>query len=389
MAIRVYNTKQQELNSKKISELFLFSTNDFAGLISDVETPVICSADCWKWNEEFDGKEISLVGNGVSIGFDVDATKEYTYVVTNNSSTGVWGFDITVPNINASVVTNTFTPPNASLSFIPADSVTRDWMYFIVENPTGNPSFNGYYEFEGNNRYVETQDTEVDDEKVYYVRGGESYTVTNARFIVPGTTTDIFTTFDYFGNTIRVTEDRFFIPVCGHNATGYIPMLFNRDKAGYESFLSARTYMYLLKALGDQFVWRKGGKILGDIGNLNVTDNAITNKFHTTGRDDEIVPEARFINNGDIVIQSPAFTGIRPQAGDLSLQDVLRMDTTTGKVYVCTDFVTTIERGGTGATNEGDARQNLNITSGTSDPSGEPTRSVGGADIGAIYLKIL
>ena len=44
--------------------------------------------------------------------------------------------------------------------------------YVAVEEPTGNPSENGYYELVGND-YILSEDTTVDDEKTYYVKETE------------------------------------------------------------------------------------------------------------------------------------------------------------------------------------------------------------------------
>ncbi len=378
MAIRIYNTKQQELNSNKIAELFLFSTNDFSGLVSNVIEPITILEDGWKWDESLEGKEATLVGNGINIGYDVENTV-YTSV-----GTGVWGFDITIPDSNASIVTNQLSSVNASFQFIEVQSIVKDYVYFIVEYPSGSPATNGYYELL-NNEYVLSEDAEVDDTKVYYVRGGENFVVTGAKFPLPQSQL-LTTNFEYYGNTVRITDNRFFIPVCGHTSAGYMTMIFNRDKAGYESFLAARTYAYLLKEMGNKFVWRAGGETVGDIGDLNITGNKITNKNHSE-RNGELHMTA--LSNLATVIQSPSFTDIRVTPQNSSIAGSLQIAPGTGEVFINRVPVVSILNGGTSATSESQARNNLNIKSGTTTPTSAPKKSDGSTDYGAIYLKIL
>ena len=364
MAIYVYNTKQQALNSKKIAELFSFTSNDFAGLISNLQFPIVAGENSWSWAPSLINTQAALMGGGVDIAYDVDDT-----VYAFNYECSIWGLEIGVPDPNANIATNTY--GKAVITEIPCTSIGRDNLYFIINFPSGNPSEKAYYEFTENG-YVLSEDTEVQEGKVYY------FMLENEVFKVSGATfaeLEQAKSFDYYGNTVWITSERFFIPFCGIYNGEIIPMLFNRDKSGYESFLTARTYYNLLMELGNQFVWRVGGPTLGDVGDLNITDNYITNKENA---------------EDGVKVDRPTITNTTATT-NLPLADKLLYVDENGKIYRSNDnYIVTINHGGTGGNREDMARKGLGFTYGTEDPSAEPKKRVDGTtDIGAVYFKLL
>jgi hypothetical protein len=242
-----------------------------------------------------------------------------------------------------------------------------------VNFPSGNPSAKNYYEY-GENGYVKSQDTSVVDGKEYY------YQLENEVFVIIGAAfanTGQPKTFEYYGNTCWITNDRFFIPFCGLCNGEVIPMLFNRDKTGYESFLTARTYYHLLQELGNKFVWRVGGETLGDVGDLNITDNYITNKKNT---------------EDGVKIDRPILTNVSTSGTSQSmyLADSMLILDENGMLRKAVDYRVPVDHGGTAAKNQGGARLNLGFSNGTTDPEAPPTPRVdGNVDIGAVYFKIL
>ena len=373
MAIYVYNTKQQELNSKKLAELISFSSNDFSGLISNIQDPIVIESDEWRWNVSLQNTLVDFMGGGVDIGYDIP-TDSYSFTQQGCS---VYGLVITVPSVTSNPTTNVYNTENAYLAEIPCSNIEVKDLFIMVSNPIGDPSQKNYYEYSNTGNYILSSDTSVDLSKVYYYKiSNESFKVTDAEF-------DSSTTisFEYFGNTVWVNKSsgKFFIPFCGKIDNGeYISMIFNRDKAGYESFLSARTYYNLLMELGNKFVFRSGGEKLGDIGQLNITDNKITNQADPTS---------------GVSIDKPIFSGVEISNEPADLNRLVLLNDTSGLVYKTNDkYIIPIKHGGTSAGEKDKARENLGFYVGPDDPNviGKvPLKTDSTKDINAIYFKIL
>ena len=377
MAIYVYNTKQQALTSKKIAELFSFTSNDFAGLISNSEQPIVFSENTWYWNPELQNTLAKFMGGGVDIEYDIPVSPSpqgADEIYPKSFTPGgyyMWGLDIGVPADDSTIQTNNYTA--AKIVEVACSNIEIKNLYIVVNYPSGNPEENGYYEYDPSTEtYILSSDTEVDLSKEYYYEiADETFQVTNAAF-----SNNDPISFEYYGNTVWITNNRFFIPFCfiDENGNTY-SMLFNRDKTGYESFLSARTYYHLLNELGNQFVFRIGGPEKGDIGDLNITNNVIKNKVdEDTG----------------IEIKKPIFDIYQATDPD-DLNHILLRNETSGKIYK-TDpaYIIPIKHGGTSANSVEIARTNLGFNYGATDPSGIPTKiDTGEVDEGAVYFKLL
>ena len=475
MAIYVYNTKQQELNSKKLAELFSFASNDFCGLISSAETPIDIdiSNNSWDWSTgAFTENQIKLMGGGVNIAYEKGTDTYPKFFNFDNSTSGIYGFDITIPDTNASILTNSYQNLYANLRQVACSNIELVPLISPVMNPSGNPNEKGYYEltsviteslpivdaevrgvytvshyikeivsitYDGNiisnysidendttyrtikiNRRVDTTsgvdtievvyrtngpsyvlspDTSIiENKKYYYALENNAFRVIGAKFDSEGVT------FDYYGNTVWISKpsNRFFIPICGKSQDGTLySMIFNRDKEGYESFLTARTYYQLIKDLGDQFVWRVGGETLGDIGDLNITDNIIKNKSVNTGV--EIVNP--IFNGKELDTKSyREYSGTKYNVDNIlsnvNLNKVLLVDEDNNIKVTDNTYKIPISHGGTGGGTPTIARKNLNILYGEEDPNeaniipyrltlATDTDKGKTKDYGALYFKIL
>lgn len=411
MAFHVYNTKQQALNAQKLAELFSFISNDFAGLVSTEQTPIIFGENSWSWNISL-APTINFIGGGINVDFDFpEDSNVYTFTGTNN----LYGIDIVVPSDSSSISTDIYN--FARIDSVHCEDIKIENLYTVISNPSGSPSINGYYEYVENiethtGEYILSEDTQVDTSKVYY------YEIENSLFTIEGVEFHSLSdgvsvlnsqSFSYYGNTIWIDKSagRFFIPICGKDKNdNLISLIFNRDKVGYESFLSARTYYSLLKELSNKFVFRAGGKTLGDIGQLNVTDNNITNRNGGT-----INIESAYLNNIPVISDSAMeerfennteidrYTGLLMVGSDIT--DTNNNVAKEGRIQRISDnYKIPIRHGGTSSSDKDSARKKLDIfydsrtpVSGATSKSDEytynPKKVNGDPDYGALWFKII
>ncbi len=369
MAIYVYNTKQQGLNSKKLSELLSFLSNDFGGLISNTETPTKLIENSnpkkWEWDSSLANESVlNLVGGGISFDYQFDSNDPNTFNPSETYPAIMYGFDITIPSKDSSILTDVYS--NASLRAVGCQN--------IEEVPLSE---------------------EYEELTQFYITGAVL------------TTPDKAVNFYYYGNTYWIDEDksRFFIPICGLDANGsFHSMIFNRDKSSYESFLTARTYYQLLRDLGEKFVWRTGGESVGDIGQLNITDNIITNKDNESDGVEIIQPliECDELNTESFRYQyKPESESNRNHILANQKMDRLLLLGENGKIKVADGlYKIPVSHGGTGGGFPEAARENINILFGSADPNQagyipyrltSATNPDGGLskDVGALYFKIL
>lgn len=417
MAINVYNTKQQALNAEKLAELFSFSTNDFGGLVSS-DLPIAFSKDAnnkwmWSWVGE-EGDTFKFIGGGI----DIDYIKEPNEVGRTLENNYFYALHVTVPDPSASITTDKYSVNNAIITQFSCTDIIQSDIYLPVIIPTGNPKYDGYYEYvlqyievqnpegnpseqgwyeydELNDDYIVSQDTqvdlektyyineyiyirsndeEVDNEKVYYTKAPECIVVLkNVDVNGTGTYRDI----EYYGNTCWVSNNSFIIPICGWNTSYETPivLVFNRNKTGYESFLTARTYYHILKQLEDIFVFRAGGPTKGDIGQLNITNNIISNK-----------------DESNVSIDSPKLLNIDNSVVNEISRNILLTDDDGNVMKSSPQYIIPVQHGGTSSNNRSQARKNLGIYYGKGTPEnvvGVPKKFDGSVDTGAVYFKIL
>ncbi len=442
MAFYIYNTKNRILNAEKLTELLSFVSNDFAGIIAEdwvescLRNPTVYIhdetdpeniKDYWTWNQELFDKQVTFMGGGVNIGYDVPSPVFSSDLSGLNK--GYWpcedkclfGLDVILSDSNSSISSNV---GNVSIISIPYTNISKVDVHIVVSNPYGNPSEKGYYEYDtDNDTYVLTEDTEVIPNKVYYyVVEKEAFKVEEAIFPSreDGIRVNNAVTFEYYGNTIWIQKninyngskaDRFFIPICYSQLDGtsyeYESMIFRRDKSGYESFLSARTYYNLLSELNTKYVYRSGGEEVGDIGKLNITDNTLK---RNDSNSDVVDIHGLYLHNIPVIDNSSArpdrqyVSNLLTIGGvDSSYDDELYSGSKKGRIYRSSDnFVIDRSHGGTGALDIDEARNNLHIMYGDNIPTDNeelsrtpgytfvrPTKLNGSIDYGAIWFKLL
>ena len=165
--LHVYNTKQQALNARKIAELFSFTSNDFGGMVSSVENPVVFSTENsynWSWNTNL-GTQLHFIGGGVDISCDIDLAESWTFIqdTSENKKYYMWGLDVTIPSDKSSIITDVYDSNSAKIAQIACQEITFDYLYAAIEYPSGNPHEKEYYEYSDLElNYVISEDTEVD-----------------------------------------------------------------------------------------------------------------------------------------------------------------------------------------------------------------------------------
>ena len=388
MAIRIYNTKQQGLNANKLSKILSFTDNNFSGLISEcknasgevVDSITINSNNTWQWNSILENTVISFLSGGILVDYDVPISsnaqlesEEDRYPKEFANKNCMWGMLVYVNDDNTNILSHL----KPQIIQVQCGKIELVNQYFEILEPYGNPSLQSYYEKvlvlnpnENSESYIESEDTVVDPSKTYYYKlESSTYRITNPN--ITGLTTS--TVWEYYGNTLWIKEgDSFFIPfVCKDDSNNISSMVFNRDGKSYESFLCLRTYYQLLRGFNDTFVWRKGGKTLGDIGNLNITGNIISNK-----------------EGGRVIIDKLSLSNLN--SGNLSRLLTLSAD---DQIEVTTNYIMPIGGGGTGANNTQTAKNNLGFYYGTSDPNVVAPRKQDGSSIipipGDVYFQII
>lgn len=422
MAFNIYNTEYQSLNAKKMAELLSFATDDFAGVIttgwteSAIQTPTSYNQekDSWCWNQTIKNEQITFVGGGINIGYDIPAINDTEgtgrFKYPDNDDIYIAGLDVIVPHSKASILSDN---GRIWLTYVKCSSVKKTNRYVVVASPSGNPAQKGYYEYNAYGEYVITKNTTVESGKVYYYQiQNETFSVKDALFVDRTRSVTALLPardFQYYGNTIWIqrgilytdesnntsTVDRFFIPICYRykssedNKLHGVSMIFRRDKSSYQTILSADAYNNLLQECGDKFVWRTGGTTdyprRGDIGTLNITGRTI-----------------KSIDDGLVIISKPKFINttriedkkVGRRADGLTNLVVLD-DGIPKKIH--NNFVIGRSHGGTGANDINSARANMHFYSGRIHPAESskdyvkrPKRLDGKtADIGAIYFKII
>ena len=507
MGFHVYNTPNQALKAEKLAEILSYISNDFAGVVVDdlsdsaLNSPTLIdyieiedpsgnpqnnnyyeyldgigyfpSKDTsvqlektyyrytgyWIWNKWLQGKQITFIGGGINIGYDVpspnyeDSSEDAGYwQFPADGNEYIYGIDVIVPSDNASISSDA---GRVWLTYAKYDNIYKTNLYITVDNPSGNPNTKGYYEYismtavqdpTGNPhdngwyenigkvnedpKYVITNDTAVDPNKVYYIDyiltedtqvvsdkvyyyviKNEAVRVENAVFVNRDNREDspVFLdplTFEYYGNTVWIQKEgftyngvkakRFFIPLCYRSLNsmgGYYNnnIVFRRDNKSYNSFLSARTYYNLLDELSGKFVHRSGGRTKGDIGYLNVTGATI--KRHDYDDFDHVVSINRLHLTGIPVKENTNADKTRQYVSNMLVlggtgeanNDPVRGGYKRGRIYRTSDnWVISLKHGGTGAIDRDEARKKLHFYYDTRIPTGSETK---GKEPGYYYIR--
>ena len=311
MSFQLYNLKNEKLNSSELRRLLNFCADNYAGVLAK-DTPVKLYPDSKEWDFGTNNN-LNFLGEGVLFNYQGTRSKE---VLANN--------ELAVLEVN-----------------------TDTKLFNILSE-----------EADHNISFKKVQCTAIVKEEVKKddVVVGYDYTLT-----IDGKK------YDYRANALIVDENIFYIPLVLNNNGTLELLLQNRDKSSLESFLTADSYAKLKKYMDETFVWRKGGVGIGNVGDLNITDDTITN----------------IKGNNSININIRKFRLPSIIEDTSSKIDVLVRGAND---TVGTREAVPVENGGTNATERGQAKKNLGIQYGKENPS---QGFVGVAKEGDIYFKIL
>lgn len=311
MSFQIYNLKNEQLNSTELRRLLNFCADNYAGVLSK-DTPVKLYPD----NKEWDfgtNNNLNFIGEGIL--FNYQGTKNKEVLANNELAVLEVNTDTKLFNILSESADN-----NISFKKVACTSIVK-------------------------------AEVKKDDVVVGY-----DYTLT-----IDGKA------YEYRANALIVNDHVFYIPLVLNNNGTLELLLQNRDKSSLESFLTADSYAKLKKYMDETFVWRVGGAEKGNVGDLNITDDTITNHKGDNS-----------ININIRKFRLPSLIEDKSNRIDILVRGA---NDTLG-----TRIALPIENGGTGATTKQLAKFNLGFQYGTQDPS---HGFVGTSQEGDIYFKIL
>ena len=184
-----------------------------------------------------------------------------------------------------------------------------------------------------------------------------------------------------------INDNTFIIPLFFSINNELIQSVIVKNKDDFEKLLSLSTYNNLKKYLDENFVWSTGGEEWvkdsfnqnlhrkGDIGNLLISGNTIYNNQYYES--EPHYPDVVDIYN----------LKIGSLASSNNTEHTKLVIDTNGNISVNRKYQTPISNGGTSADNKRDAKRNLGIFYGISDPN---TKSPTDNPIsGDVYFKII
>lgn len=372
MSTKIFNLKNQKLSADKLREVLLFNSNNYGGIIAET-SPISIS-----------GSTASLIAPVTFLcgGALINQTSDVSY--TFNSSNELWYLEVSLNTTYANITTDELLDAS-NVSYIGFKSAVCQTLiedktytyYTVVFEAEGNPSTNEYYEY-SDGTYSLSSDTSVDDSKVYY----KKLELSSFHFKANSISTKTFT---YIGTTLWISDTTFIVPICANINNSIKSLVSVKSVKDFEGLLNAEYYAQLKKYCEDTFVWTVGGQDevvtsdgtvhkKGDIGNLNITDNVISNN-----------------TNNPVTISRLAVTNLSGSTNT----DVDKIAVNTdGSMYLIQNYKLPVSQGGTyNASNWDDtkprysAKKNLGIFYGTSDPTNIfPFNPVMEGDI---YLKII
>lgn len=399
MATNIYNFTNQKLNADKLREVQKFNSDNFGGIISNV-SPIKINGSTVKL-EASKESPVMMMGGGSLLLQDSEVT---TNIPSVNE---LWYLQVILNEDGASIVRDTL--ENEQITFKQAMcsymKKNNDYTFFsVITEAEGSPAEQEYYVYNGENEYTRSDDSEVDENKVYYYK--VESTSFSFRF------NDSSTVYSYLGNSIWISDRTFIIPLCA-NINGNVESVVSvRGVQDLEGLFSAEAYAKLKKYCETTFVWTSGGKEKvtdiygnshnkGDVGSLNITKNVIDNKNDIDSN-----------SNTPVVISTPAVMDIKSvdqgtnisildrdkvdEFRDASPQDKIILDE-AGKLYRIKDYKVPVSNGGTYLPNNWDstnprnsAKQNLGIFYGKNDGKSPSEKNpISSPKEGDIYLWII
>ena len=341
--IKIYNVKNHKLDSDKLTFLNIFNSDDFCGVAIPLQNQSSLISDVFK-----------LDSNGkVTINDSLKGTGS----VTSTDLTFINGgtvLDVPFSDIqNINLIQNHFyyIKYEIGYSFDESNIYNDNFEKAIIENTEYKNYTVTAYDIHG------TQTLPDNDNCV----GVMSNITLNDDIII-----------NYVGKSIKLyTESKYYyiIPLFLYDGSNIISLIEARNKSSFEQWLSAKSLDNLWETLHKTFTHQSGSTAehpeYGKLGEFNIIDNTVS---HNTA---QIVK----VEDGKFIL--PTYKSDKDNA--------LYTDK-NGKVL---NGNLPIEAGGTNASNKNDAKNNLGIYYGTSDPETYCTNNNIAPTEGDIYFKIL
>lgn len=337
--IKIYNVKNHKLDSDKLTFLNRFNSNDFCGVAIPPQNQSSLVSDVFK-----------LDSNGK--------------VTINNSLKETGSTDLTFINVGTMI--------DVPFNDIQNLNLMANHFYYIKYKVNCLFDESNIYDDSFNEAVIEHTEYKNYIVTAYDIYGKEvSAESENCIGVMSNVTLGDNTVVNYIGKSITLTinhEQYYIIPLFLYNGSNIISLIEARNKSSFEQWLSAKSLDNLWKTLHKTFTHQSGStpehSEYGKLGNFNFHDDEIkhndvvivnvdsNNKFNLPTYKSESSVKLPYIDD----------------EGNLETLDVLG-----------------IENGGTNASTKQNAKRNLGIYYGTS----EPSEAVTLPEVGDIYFKIL
>lgn len=381
MAINLFNYTNQKLNAEQFRVINGFNSFNFAGIIGE-SSPFSISNNIVTLNAS-ESNPVTFLGGGLiltvdsNLSIDMTTAKRLAYLRVSLSEDG------TILSDEYSGVSLQY----MSLSYYKFSNPYT--IYSVVEEASGSPESNGYYEYDdATGTYSLSTAVAVDESVTYYIKY-ESSTFAFSSSEYAGTV------FNYNGNTLWLNNNTFMIPLVMRGDSEDIEEIINiKNLKDLSTFLSLESYNALKAYCEGTFVWTVGGQEevtapngtkhkKGDIGGLNITGTTIMNNTQNPASEEPIYDLPVSITN--VIITELAALGGDPTSQKLYLDE-------RGQLKLQSDYKVSIAEGGVyNSANWSidnpylSAKQNLHIRYGT----GAPATVYDTPVEGDIYLKII
>lgn len=392
MAINIFNYTNQKLSADNLRKLNNFSSNNYGGIITlDNKSPIHIDGKNIMWDIPF-----NMVCGGLTLSI--------TDIPTQLQENELLMLSVDLSDVNLANVTSDVLNNKCSIfkTLLTTFTIDEDYSTLSKINAIQSPTsvipyqLGWYEEVEGN--FVQTEDSEYDENKVYYDR------VIGSTFSFNYNYNGTMFNFKYDGNTLWTSKTSFIIPLVINVGGQCKQLVACRNMSDFSGLLSASNYARLKAFIENSFVWTEGGKKLvdeksgkphskGDIGLLNITENKISNNgrsYIRTINEDGEVEYKTTSNNGAVIIDNPSLSNVEIYKGDLvsigySNDELLVLEANGNVSKTSSSFTLPIGRGGTGASNKQNAKKNLGFNYGTANPK---TSNIAGQE-GDVYFWIV
>ena len=222
MSFNAYNLTNQKLSANELKTLLKFCTDDYSGVFG-TSNPVSVSGTNYKTVNVNTSNAYDFITDGFLIGGTIPGNATYTL----NSTTHKLLTLVITTSIDTYSITSNEITTNVSVEWNTELELSKD----------------------SSDRYILTQN---------------------------GTTVwEQYKTLVSYRSLDNVVST-YIIPLAGlYNNTGVV-LLGCMSKSSLEEFLTQSAINALTSVLDDRFVWRSGGATKGNIGNLNITENNLT-----------------------------------------------------------------------------------------------------------------